>query len=312
MTLQQLRYATAVADYKSINKASQILFVSQSSLSSGIANLEQEIGLSIFRRTNHGVSVTPEGGEFLMYARQIVGQYQLVEEKYVLKQNYGQSFSISTQYYTFAIDAFIHLAEQFCIDDYQFGIYECRTQEIMENVRNYKSELGILYIDDFNRDILTKLLEEKELEYKELFDCGTYVLMADTHPLSQKKQLKLEELSLYPFLSFDQGNDQSFYLSEEVYSTYAYRQVIKTSDRATMLNLMKGLNGYTLSSGILGEELNGTNYVAVPLHTNKRMHIGYIRRKGSAISGLGRIYIEELNKSCNIYKEENEVNRSNT
>ena len=277
MTLQQLTYCIAIADSDSINQAAQSLFISQSSLSTSIRKLEEEIGITIFRRTNRGVRVTPEGEEFLVY-------------------DVKKSFSVSSQHYTFAVKAFIELAKQFSIDEYAFGIYECKTAEIIENVRSYKSELGVLYLDDFNRDILMKILDENDLDFTELFRCSTYVFLAKSHPLSGRESLSLEDLEPYPCLSFDQGQNQAFYLAEEVYSTYHYRQIIKASDRATLLNLMVGLNAYTLCSGILCEELNGTDYQVIPLRSDKIMHIGYISRRDAMISDLGRIYIEELGK----------------
>ena len=214
MTLQQLTYCIAIADANSINQAAQSLFISQSSLSTSIRKLEQEIGITIFRRTNRGVKVTPEGEEFLVYARQILDQYRLAEEKYVEKKDVKKSFSVSSQHYTFAVKAFIELAKQFSIDEYAFGIYECKTAEIIENVKSYKSELGVLYIDDFNRDILMKILDENELDFTELFRCSTYVFLAKSHPLSYRETLSLEDLEPYPCLSFDQGQSQAFYLAE--------------------------------------------------------------------------------------------------
>lgn len=299
MTLQQLTYAVTVAEQASMNKAAGALFLSQSSLSASIQNLEQEIGLSIFRRSNRGVSVTPEGEEFLLHARQIVEQYRITEEKYVLKQDSKKSFSVSSQHYTFAVKAFIEMAKRFTPDEYSFGIYECKTAEIIRNVHSYKSELGVIYLDDFNREILQRLLADNGLEFVELFPCRTFVFMAAVHPLAGKKSISLDDLAPYPCLAFDQGDEQAFYLAEEVYSTYHYRQVIKASDRATLLNLMIGLNGYTLCSGILCEDLNGSDYCVVPLESKKVMHIGYIKRKGSEVSALGKLYIEELQK-CNV------------
>ncbi len=304
MTFQQLNYAVAVAESASMNRAAQVLFVSQSSLSASVQKLENELGLSLFRRTNRGVTVTPEGEEFLAYARQIVDQYRLTEEKFVLRKATKQSFSVSTQHYTFAVKAFIEMAKRFQPEQYAFGIYECKTAEILENVRGYKSELGVLYLDDFNEEILRRLFADNELVFTELFACRTYVFLAASHPLAACASLPLEDLQSYPCLSFDQGETQSFYLAEEVYSTWHYRQIIKASDRATLLNLMIGLNGYTLCSGILCEDLNGTDYRAIPLQSEKIMHIGYLRRKDSILSRLGTIYLEELQKcSANILPE---------
>lgn len=304
MTLQQLNYVVTIAETASMNKAAQALFLSQSSLSASIQNLEKELGLRLFRRTNRGVSVTPEGEEFLIYARQLVGQYRLTEEKFILKKESKKSFSVSSQHYTFAVKAFIEMAKQFQPEQYAFGIYECKTAEILENVRSYKSELGVLYLDDFNGEILQRLFADNGLCFTELFACRTYVFLAAQHPLAGRASLALEDLQPYPCLSFDQGESRSFYLAEEVYSTWHYRQVIKASDRATLLNLMTGLGGYTLCSGILCEDLNGTGYRAVPLESDKRMHIGYICRSGSTLSRLAQLYIEELKKcSVNILPE---------
>ena len=297
MTLLQMSYILEIDRCGSINRAAQNLFVSQSALSSAIAEVEKELGITIFHRSNRGVAPTPEGEEFLAYARQIVSQYRLTEERFILKRQVKKQFSVSTQHYTFAVKAFIQLARQFRPDEYAFGIYECRTAEILENVRSCKSEVGVLYLDDFNREVLEKLLADSGLEFTELFPCRTYVFLAAGHPLAERPLITLEDLAPYPCLSFDQG--QSFYLAEEVYSTYHYRQVIKASDRATLLNLMVGLDGYTLCSGILCEELNGDGYRAVPLDSDKIMHIGYVKRQGCVLSPLAKIYLEELNR-CNV------------
>lgn len=296
MTLQQLIYAVTIAEKHSMNRAAQALFISQSSLSASMQHLEEEIGISLFQRTNRGVTVTQEGEEFLVYARQIVGEYRLAEEKYILKKESKKNFSVSSQHYSFAVKSFIEVAKQFAIDQYAFGMYECKTAEILDNVRNYKSELGVIYIDDFNREIMQKLLRDNDLEFTELFQCKVFVFMAKTHPLAKKKKLDLTQLEPYPCLSFDQGENQSFYLAEEVYSTWNYRQVIRASDRATMLNLMVGLNGYTLCSGIISEELNGDGYCVVPLKSDKIMRIGFVKRRASSLSALGAMYVEELKK----------------
>ncbi len=296
MTLQQLIYVVTVADKGSMNKAAQELFLAQSSLSASIQNLEEEIQITLFARSNRGIRVTTEGEEFLGYARQIVNQYRLTEEKFVLKKQAKKNFSVSSQHYTFAVSAFIELAKQFGPDEYDFGIYECKTSEIIDNVRNMKSELGVVYLDDFNEEILGRIFLENGLEFTELFGCRTFAYLSSAHPLADRESLTLEDLEPYPCLSFEQGNSQAFYLAEEVFSMYHYRQSIKTSDRGTMLNLMTGLNGYTLCSGIICEDLNGSGYTVIPLQSDKIMRVGYIHRKDSAISPLGQKYIEELIK----------------
>lgn len=296
MTLTQLRYAITVANAKSMNEAARNLFISQPSLSAAIKELEEEIGIELFRRTNRGVSMTPEGEEFIGYARQVVEQYQLIESKYVQKEQIKKKFGVSMQHYTFAVNAFVEMVKQFGMDEYEFAIHETKTYEVIEDVKNFKSEIGILYINDFNRKVLTKLFTEFGLEFHELLKCHIYVYMWKGHPLAEKSEISLEELTEYPCLSFEQGNYNSFYFAEEVLSTYEYKRLIKADDRATLLNLMVGLNGYTLCSGIICEELNGSDYCAVKLKSDEVMSIGYISRKGVAISNLGQKYLEEIVK----------------
>lgn len=296
MTLTQLKYAITVAEAKSMNEAAKQLFISQPSLSAAIRELEEEIGVEIFRRSNKGVFLTPAGEEFVGYARQVVEQYNLIETKYIDKTNIKKKFGVSTQHYTFAVKAFVEMVKQFGMDRYEFAIHETKTHEVIEDVKNFKSEIGILYINEFNQKILNKLFSEYGLEFHPILDCHIFVYMWKGHPLAKRKEITLEELEDYPCLSFEQGNNNSFYFAEEVLSTYNYKQLIKANDRATLLNLMVGLNGYTLCSGIICEELNGLDYCAVRLKSDEIMTIGYLSRKGAAISSLGQKYIEELSK----------------
>ena len=296
MTLTQLRYAITVAESKSMNEAAKNLYISQPSLSSAIKELENEIGVELFRRTNRGILMTAEGKEFVGYARQVVEQYQLIESKYIQKENIKQKFSVSMQHYTFAVNAFIELVKQFGMDDYEFAVHESKTYEVIEDVKNFKSEIGVLYVNDFNKKVLSKLFCEFDIEFHEIMDCHIYAYLWKGHPLAEKKEITLEQLDDYPCLSFDQGGNNSFYFAEEVLSTYEYKRLIKADDRATLLNLMVGLNGYTLCSGIICEELNGSDYCAVKLKSDEIMTIGYIKKKGTIISELGQKYIEEISK----------------
>ena len=299
MTLIQLKYIITVAEEKSMNEAAKKLFISQPSLSSAIKEIEEEIGVNVFKRSNKGVIITPEGEEFVGYARQVVEQYTLLETKYIEKQRTKKKFGVSTQHYTFAVNAFIEMVKQFGMEEYEFAIRETKTHEIIEDVKNFKSEIGILYLNEFNKKVLNKIFAESGMEFHPLLDCHIYVYMWKGHPLADREEIALEELEDYPCLAFEQGNNNSFYFAEEVLSTYHYKQMIRANDRATLLNLMVGLNGYTLCSGIICEDLNGSDYCAVKLKSNETMTIGYLVRKGVTISSLGQIYIEELAK----YKE---------
>lgn len=296
MTLAQLKYAITAAKAGSMNEAAKLLFIAQPSLSAAIRDLEEEIGMEIFRRSNKGISLTPQGEEFIAYAGQVVTQYDLIESRYIEKKNIKKKFSVSTQHYTFAVDAFVKMVKQFGMDEYEFAIHETKTYEVIEDVKDFKSEIGVLYLNDFNAKVLKKLFAEYGLEFHPILDCHIYVYMWKEHPLADKREITLEELEGYPCLSFEQGKNNSFYFAEEVLSTYHYKQLIKANDRATLLNLMVGLNAYTLCSGIICEELNGSDYCAVRLNSEETMTIGYLSRKGVAISALGEKYIEELTK----------------
>ncbi len=294
MTLQQLRYAVSVANNKSMNKAAAELFITQPSLSSTIRDLENELGITLFLRSNRGVVITPDGEEFLGYARQILDQYNLIENRYIENKKSKKKFSVSMQHYSFAVKAFIALAKEFGMDDYEFAVRETKTYEVIEDVKNQKSELGILYLNDFNQKILNKIFFENKLEFVNLFKCNIYAYIWKNNPLAKKERVTFDDLDNYPCLSFEQGDNNSFYFAEEVFSTNQYHQIVKANDRATMLNLMVGLNGYTLCSGIICEDLNGDEYIAVPLDCEETMQIGYIKKKNMPLSKLAEKYIEEL------------------
>lgn len=298
MTLQQLKYALTIADCGSMNEAAKQLFISQPSLSETMKELETEIGLDIFLRSNRGIVITPEGEEFLGYARQVTEQFGLLQSKYIDKK-VKEKFSVSTQHYTFAVKAFVETVKQIGMEQYEFAVHETTTISVIENVKNFKSEIGVLYENNFNEKVLNKMFKENGLEFVELFSCDTFVYLWSGHPLAKQDVITMEELDEYPCLSFDQGKNNSLYLAEEMKSTYEYKRLIKANDRATLLNLMIGLNAYTLCSGIICEDLNGDDYKAVPLKETEKMRIGYIKRKGAKVSHIGELYIEELKK----YKE---------
>ena len=296
MTLTQCKYAVTVAEAGSMNEAARLLFISQPSLSAAIRELEDETGTELFLRTNRGIALTPEGEEFIGYARMLLEQYQLMESKYIAKEKTKKKFSVSMQHYTFAVSAFVELVKQFGMDEYEFAVHETKTYDVIDDVKNFRSEIGILYVNDFNQKVLYKLFRDCGLEFHELLRCGIYVYLWKGHPLANQELISLEDLREYPCLSFDQGAHGSFYFAEEVLSTYEYKRIIKANDRATLLNLMIGLNAYTLCSGIICEELNGSDYCAVKLDSNEVMTIGYLARKGTKISRIGQQYLAEISK----------------
>ena len=299
MTLNQLKYVVTVAGENSLNDAAKKLFISQPSLSNAVSALETELGFSLFNRTKTGITVTAEGEEFIGYARQVLEQYELLDARFINRRETKKKFSVSMQHYTFAVNVFMEVMRQFGMDSYEFEIYEDKTYEVIENVKNRRSELGILYLNEFNEKVLKKLFAENGLVFHPLFDCGLYVYLWKHHPLAERTVIELEDLQEYPCLSFAQGEHNSFYFAEEVLSTYQYKKIIKASDRATLLNLMVGMNGFTICSGIICEELNGSEYVAVKLNSDEKMTIGYICAKDTHISEIGACYLTEIQK----YKE---------
>ena len=296
MTLQQLRYVIEVAKTGSMNVAAKQLFVSQPSLSMAIRELENDVHISIFERTTKGVVITAEGEEFLGYARQIINQVELLEDKYIDAGQIKKKFGVSAQHYSFAVKAFVEMVKGFDMDKYEFAIREARTHDVIHDVVTGKSEIGILYTNDFNEKVLNKIFKDNQLEFVHLFTCEGYAYLWKNHPLAGKKVIALEELQDYPCLSFEQGDNNSFYFAEEILSTYDFKKTIKSNDRATNLNLMVGLNAFTLCSGIICEELNGSDYIAVKLAEEVTMDIGYIKRAHMNMSEIGELYIEEIKK----------------
>ena len=296
LTLQQLRYVTMVAKTGTITEAANKLYISQPSLTSAIHELENEMNIVIFRRTNKGVSVTKEGEDFLGYARQVLEQAAILEDKYKKNSGGKKQFCVSTQHYSFAVNAFVDLIKKYGQDEYDFSIRETQTYEIIEDVTKMRSELGILFLNDFNETVINKILKSHELEFTQLFVAKPHVFISRKHPLADKKIITNSELELYPYLSFEQGEHNSFYFSEEIFSASERKKNIRVRDRATLFNLLIGLNGYTVCSGVIDKKLNGKDIIAVPLADEGDMRIGYIMHKKGMLSRLGETYLESLKK----------------
>lgn len=309
MTMQQIHYALVISEMGSLNKASEVLYVSQPSLTAAMQELERELGITIFHRSGRGVRVTNDGAEFLQQARQVYAGFASLTEKYGKGGAIRKKFGISTQHYSFAVKSFVELARQYNMAEYEFALRETKTREVIEDVRTARSEIGILYLNDFNRKAIEKILRSGDLEFHPLIDCDAFVYMWRGHPLAGEQSVCLEQLQDYPCMAFEQGDTASFYFAEEIFSTIEYRRLIRVNDRATMLNLMVGLLGYTLCSGIICEELNGSDYVAVPFRDpgqpqTDKMTIGYIVKKNMLRSDLCARYIAELKKYLGIEYDE--------
>ena len=294
MTLNQLKYIIEIAETGSMTTAAQRLFIAQPSLSKAVAELEKEMGITIFARTNRGVYLTEEGTKFLSYARQITEQTELLESEYKSSPPPRRVFSVSSQHYAFVVNAFVELVREYGQDKYEFTLRELKTAEIIEDVRTHRSDIGILYLSSFNREVIMHILQSEEIRYEKLFTAKPHVFVSRDNPLVKKSSVTLEDLKAYPRLTYDQGVKNSFYFAEELHITeYAPKSII-VSDRATLFNLLIGLDGYTISSGVLSSDLNGDNIVSVPLESEEHMDIGYIVNSDRPLDSITERYLIHL------------------
>lgn len=300
MTILQLKYVIALAASTSMREAASGLFISQPALSSTIRELENELNIQIFERTNKGISITENGREFLVYAKQAVSQYELIEDRYIVKDKDKKNFSVSMQHYVFAVHAFVDTVKEFDVSKYVYSVHETKTDEVLRNVKNLKSEVGVISYDNNNEKIMKKLFREYQLQFVELMKRDTYVYMWKSHPLAKNSELSLNDLEEYPCVSFDQNSESEFYLSEEALGNYDFSKLIKTNDRASSAELMVALNGYSIGTGNMIDSMAlKEGFTSIKLKEEDPLTIGYIIRNNHTLSDIGARYIMELEK----YKE---------
>ncbi|MBP5600591.1 MAG: LysR family transcriptional regulator [Lachnospiraceae bacterium] len=295
MNINQIRYVLEVAASQSMREAASKLFVSQPALSASIKELEEELEIVIFERTNKGISLTDAGREFMEYAKKVIGQYEILEDRYLSRNADKERFSVSTQHYNFAIKAFTEVIKGANCEKYVFSIHETKTRDVLEDVRSLKSEVGIVSFSGANESVLKKLFKEYQLEFTPLMRRETYIYVWKDHKFANRKEISIEELSDYPCISFDQSNDSNFYLNEEAMADYDFKKMIKSDDRATTMELMATLGGYSVGSGMLSSEdavLSGL--VSIKLKEEDPLTIGYIVRKGADLSRYGKDYVDKL------------------
>ena len=294
MTILQLKYVIVIDEECSMRKAADRLYVSQPGLSSAVRDLEKEIGIQIFERVHNGVVTTSAGASFIAYARHAVEQFEKIEDRYINGAVQKETFSVSMQHYTIAVNAFIDTVKEYDLPEYQFSIRETQTGEVIDDVKNMKSEVGVIALSDFNKNTFKKIFADASLEFHELFTRDTYVYLSKHHPLAGRSELSLEELQEYPCMVFDQGDNTSFYYREEALATYDYKKIISTNERATSTELMLGLDGYAVGAAMLGDSLNKSDIMAVKLKEEETLTFGYIVRKGAELSDMASSFIEKL------------------
>ena len=293
MTLQQLRYLIAIAESGSISSAANNIYASQSNLSIAIKELEREFGITIFTRSNRGVTLTNEGSELLAYARQVVEQADMLEGRFSRNAAPRARLAVSAQHYAFSVRAFINVAERCGSEEYEFIMRETATHEIIEDVKNFRSDVGVLYITKDNSRVLNKAFSDANLTFNPLFEAPVHVFVGEGHPLAARTTISLEELAPYPRYSFEQGTTNSFYFSEEPFGQVPHSKNIRVSDRATYTTLLTDFNGYALSTGVLTPEMQG-GIVSIPLATDLKMTVGYLVHENRVASELMQTYIDEL------------------
>ena len=296
MTLQQIRYIIAVAEVGSITEAAKQLFISQPSLSNAIKEIEKEVGITIFLRSRTGITLTKDGMEFLGYARQVLQQMELLEDRYVATRPQKIRFGVSAHHYTFSETAFVDLVKRVGQERYEFFFNETSTHQILEDVKNRVCDLGIIYLSNENKTVLQKTLRENHLVFTQLFEAKPHVFLQRNHPLASRTFVSLKELEPYPRLNFVQNEYESTYFSEELFSSVPTEKAIRVNDRGAVVNFMLGLDAYTISSGIFPRYLNGDNIVSVPLKEAEVIRIGYILNERQELNELGSMYIEEVKR----------------
>ena len=301
MRIQQLEYLEKIVEAGSINEAAKRLFLTQPSLSNAVKELENEMGIQIFQRSSGGLSLTAEGREFMTYSKQILDQVNLMNERYKNGQQRKQSFSVSAQHYAFVVHAFVELIKSVNANEYQFTLRETETQNIFNDLAQFKSELGILYTNGFNQKIMQRLFKENNLVFTPLFVAKPHIFVSRYNPLTSKSSVDLSDLEYFPYLSYEQGEVNSFYFSEEILSTLSHKKSIKVSDRATIFNLMVGLNGYTISSGIISSKLNDDKIVAIPLNVDDDITMGWLKHRQVELSPLAERYLTMLKEHIKGY-----------
>ncbi|MBQ9707678.1 MAG: LysR family transcriptional regulator, partial [Firmicutes bacterium] len=297
MTILQLKYVITIASSVSIREAASKLYVSQPALSASVHDLEEELGFRIFGRNNKGITLTAEGMEFLKYAKQAVSQFDIIEESFIREKRDKRHFSVSMQHYVFAVNAFISTVQKASLLKYTFAIQETRTEDVLQSVRDLKSEVGIIAYPESNMKVFMKLFKEYQLEFYPLMKRDNYIYVWNNHPLANEKEVSLSDLAEYPLVAFEQNTESAFYLPEEAHGEYNFDHLITSNDRATSTEIMAGLNGYSIGTGDLVESLSlKEGVVCIRLKEQDQITIGYIRRKNYKLSDIGKIYIEELEK----------------
>ena len=292
MTIQQCRYAVEIANCGSFNEAAKRLFVTQSGVSNAIKELEAELQIIIFERTNHGISISLDGSEFLEYASQIIAQADMIEKRYNTSGNNKRRFSISMHHYDFTAKAFVQLLKDEKAPKYTFSIKEAKTIEVIEDVTNLRSDIGILYTSSFNDKVMSRIFAKNNLVFTPLFVTRPFVFISNDHPLASKSIIMDKDFLDYPYVIYEQGTDSSVQFAEEMLQYTESEKIIRIKDRGTLFDILMGTEAYTVGTGILISELNDGRIKSVPLDSDQIYTVGWISRKDTKISEVAERYLQ--------------------
>lgn len=301
MTLLQLNYIMEIYNCGSINKAAQNLFVSQSTISSSIKELEEEINTTIFLRSNRGIEITDEGREFLNYIRPIVEQQKKIQNLYSNKKSLPESrLNISTQRYPFCAKAFVDFLENQTKGKYEFRFKEVGMYQSIEDVSQKQSEVGIVFISSITEKFMARVFNTKEVEFHELRRVPPHVFLRRDHPLANNKSIHVKQLIDYPYVVFIQNDNESLNFSEEVIleGSIHYTKLIYVNDRATVYNVISYSNAFSTGSGILIPGFNDPRVISLPLADDtEEIRIGWIKHKDRELTEEATQFISYLVKT---------------
>ena len=299
MTLQQLKYAVTVAECGTISAAAEKLFISQPSLTTAIRELESEMGVTIFSRTNRGVIVSREGEEFLGYARQILSQAQLLQERFSGREQGEKRFAVSSQHFNFTVLAFSRLVQNFRGPRSSFHFRETTTYEVLEDVSQLRSEVGILALNEDNERFLRRMFGKLGLEFTELKRVQAELFVSAEHPLAGCRFVTVEDVSPYPCITFEQGehNGQFFFEGLSAVAAQSHKTIC-VRERATEYQLLRALNGFSPDVGV--SAMYREEFVSLPLEPKQFHTIGYILRRDVTPSPMTLEYIQALREAASI------------
>ena len=292
MTVQQCRYALEIAKQGSFNEAAKNLFVAQSSLSSSIKALEEELGITVFDRVSNGVLLTEEGAEFIRYATQLVEQHDFVLKRYSYQQS-SQKLYISTQHYDFVADIFGKLLWETKAESYQFALRETQTYQVIREIETAYSDIGVLAIKGNDDGIMKRYLHKKGLLFTPFLKAFPHVFVRKKHPLAKEKSLCYHQLKEYAYVSYEQGEHHNSFFTEEIMNSFSDKH-IEISDRASLMNVLLSTDCYTVGTGIMPSALNNGNIVSIPLDSEEFYTIGYILHGNKKITPLMERFIALL------------------